>query len=320
MADLHDKSTAKEFYENRYEEGYMEEWDDSKKNMVREIIRAAGLPAKGRALDFGCGNGVFTKVLKETLPDWDVYGVEISKTAVLNAGKRLPQCKFFTDQEADQYAGSFDLLFSHHVIEHVQSLDETFGFINRYLKPQAYQIHILPCGNPGSLEHTICTLRKNGIEKNKDNRFFFEEPGHLRRLTSAEFATAENKIGFTLQQSYFAGQEDYAVNWITKSSPRFVKKLTDSSEAINAEAAGKLQGYRKKLLGLTYRQFARSKYLEISYKWKKKPADYIKMAVLFFPSLFSKPLYNKWQKLADDEWNAHKQDPNGSEMFLVFKR
>ena len=108
MKDLHDKETSVEFYEDRYEQGYMEEWDDLKKNKVKEVLLELKLPPTGKALDFGCGNGVFTKIIKDTLPGWQVYGVEISSIAVQNARKRIPGCTFFEAGESDNYKGQFD--------------------------------------------------------------------------------------------------------------------------------------------------------------------------------------------------------------------
>ncbi len=96
MENLHEKETSEKFYDARYMEGYMEEWDDSKKMKVREIISSLGLPETGKALDFGCGNGVFTNILKQCLPQWDVFGVEISPTAVANAKQRFPNCRFYS--------------------------------------------------------------------------------------------------------------------------------------------------------------------------------------------------------------------------------
>ena len=53
MTDLHNKDVAIEFYEDRYEKGYMEEWDDLKKKKVKEVLLDLNLPPKGKALDFG---------------------------------------------------------------------------------------------------------------------------------------------------------------------------------------------------------------------------------------------------------------------------
>ena len=320
MMDLHDKKVSEEFYDERYEEGYMEEWDEGKKAKVREILKNLPLPAQGRALDFGCGNGVFTILLKECLPAWEVYGVEISSVAVGNAQKKYPSCSFFLADEAANNYKSFDLLFSHHVIEHVQNVNETFNTINFYLKDSAYQLHILPCGNAGSLEHEISELVKNGIETTKGNRFFFEEPGHLQRLTSKEFEEYESKIGFRLVQSYFANQYHGAVNWITKSSPRFVKRLTSFNNATNNAAKEKLKSLRKKLLPLTYLQFPYSKYWAINTKWHKTPKDYALLSGLSIPAQFSKVIYDKLEEASAKEWQEKKQDAQGSEMYLFFKR
>jgi SAM-dependent methyltransferase len=320
MPDLHDTNTAVEFYEHRYEEGYMEEWEDLKKNQVKETLLGLGLPAKGKALDFGCGTGVFTRIIKDTLPGWEVYGVEISKIATQIANRQHPDCIFFTADDGKKYEHQFDLLFSHHVLEHVQDLGETFAIIDSYLKPHSSQLHILPCGNPGSYEYNIAALKVNGIEKEKDNRFFFEEPGHLRRLTTDEFVKWENRIGFQLKEHFYANQEAGAINWITKASPRFVKRLTNTETAVNSDARNQLTALRKKLLPLTYLQFSYSKYWRTKTKLKKKGKDYLLMAVLFFPSIVSRYFYNKFEKKAAEEWALHKKDSNGSEMFLHFSR
>lgn len=320
VQNLHDADVAIDFYDKRYKNGYMEEWDDIKKDKVREVISMLDLPAKGKALDFGCGNGVFTNIIKKVLPEWEVYGVEISAIAVSNARIKFPECIFFSAAGTKEHSNSFDLVFSHHVIEHVQDLEESFGIIDSYLKPSSSQLHILPCGNEGSYEHSICLLRTNGIEEEKGNRFFFEEPGHLRRLTTAEFTKFENKIGFTLCKEFYSNQYHGGVNWITKSSPRFVKKLTNSSNAVTNEAAVKLQKLRRKLLPVTYIQFPYSKYWAIKSKWHKSFTDYIKIAVYFFPAMISKFFYNKYNALSANEWKQCKTQKNGSEMFLFFKR
>ncbi len=318
--NLADKDTAIDFYDKRYHDGYMEEWDTAKKKQVKEILQLLNLPPNGRALDFGCGNGVFTNIIKEALPEWEVFGVEISPKAIENARNRFPHCHFFGLDEVDKYEHFFDLLFSHHVIEHVQNLTETFQVINTYLKSHAYQLHILPCGNKGSFEYDICKLKKNGIEKDRDNRFFFEEPGHLRRLDTIAFTTHEQSIGFSLKNEFYANQYYGAINWITKSSPRFVKRLTNPSDAINFEAINKLATLRKRLLFLTLLQFPYSKYLGIKNKWHKKASDYSKVIFLFIPAMISKPIYMWMERKAIAEWTNLKHDAKGSEMFLFFER
>jgi SAM-dependent methyltransferase len=318
--DLYNIDKAITFYDDRYEEGYLEEWDQLKKRKVEEILRSLNLPQKGKALDFGCGNGVFTNIIKNCFPNWNVFGVDISQIAIRNASKKYKQCTFFTYEDANRYQNYFDFVFSHHVLEHVQNIMDTVKEINNYLKPNSSQLHILPCGNEGSFEYNICTLHNNGIEKGKENRFFFEEPGHLRRLTSFELTELMKVIGFSVNRQFFANQYYGAINWITKSSPRFVNRLTNNATAVDEIAKESLIELRKKLLKITYFQFPYSKYWLIKSKWSKKTFDYLKLSFLFLPALLSKPLYKKYDRLAEEEWIQRKTQPNGSEMFLSFER
>jgi SAM-dependent methyltransferase len=320
LNELKVKDKAVEFYDQRYLTGYMEEWDGLKKAKVKEVISLLELPKTGKALDFGCGNGVFTDIIKQVLPNWDVYGVEISPVAVKNATEKFPTCTFFGLDDVQSHLGSFDFLFSHHVIEHVQDIRETFDIVNGYLKEKSSQLHILPCGNENSFEYNICVLKKNGIEYENGKRFFFEEPGHLRRLNTEEFCTLEKGIGFLLKKEFYSNQYHGAIDWITKSSPRFVKTLTNDIYAIDETAGKSLKELRKKLLPLTYFQFAYSKYWAIKSKWHKKLIDYIKMGILFVPAMICKRTYDKLTNNSKQEWINRKTERNGSEMFLYFER
>ena len=161
-------------------------------------------------------------------------------------------------------------------------------------------------------------LEKDGVEQN--GRFFYEEPGHLRRLTSEDFTLYEKKIGFELKKEFYSNQKDGAINWITKASPRFVKRLTDPTGSNDEKALKKMRALRKKLLPLTYFQFPYAKFLEIKNKWNKTPLDYVKLITFFFPALVSLPFYKHWDKKAAEEWQTNKTNRNGSEMFLYFIR
>ncbi len=315
-----ENKTDSEFYDDRYRDGYMEEWDENKKNMIKDVIQKLNLPSTGKLLDFGCGNGVFTKLLKEILHEWDVYGVEISSVALLNAKNKFVSCNFLSISEAENHFGTFDFLFSHHVIEHVENLEETFESINKYLKPKSSQLHILPCGNKGSYEEKICALVKDGKNEKMGDRFFFEEPSHLRRLTTEQFRILEKKINFELVKEFYSNQYYGAINWITKSSPKFVKRLTSTSKALNSESKSELNKLRIKLLPLTYLYFPYSKYWALSTKWKKKPLDYFKIALFFIPAMISRPCYFIAERKSAIEWKEHNQESSGSEMFLYFQR
>ena len=99
------------FYEDRYANGYLEEWPEDKKIRMREIIENLKLPEFGEALDFGCGNGIFTNILKQVLPKWNIYGADISKVAIENAKKRYPDCRFVELDDLSLRDKKFNFLF-----------------------------------------------------------------------------------------------------------------------------------------------------------------------------------------------------------------
>ncbi len=314
------KNPLTEFYDERYRQGYMESWEAGKIRKVRALIEGLGLPATGSALDFGCGNGVFTRVIKDCLPGWEVFGTEISPTALRNAAARHPDCTFFPPESANDFRGRFDLIFSHHVIEHVQDLEGTFRQFEALSSPAAMHLHILPCGNAGSYEYKLSNAVREGIDMTRGHRFHFEEPGHLRRLSSMEFDRHMQSIGFLPKAHYFANQFWGAVNWITKSSPRFVRRLTDVRKATDQESARTLRHARRLLLPLTlwqYPKYHRDMLLGKSTRsTREKWLIRLLMPLAFLSSLLWHPL----EKKADEEWMARKTDPSGSEMFLIYRR
>ena len=86
--------------------------------------------------------------------------------------------------------------------------------MNKYLKSNSSMLHFLPCGNEGSFEYTICLLRKDGINTELDNRFFFEDEGHIRRLTSDEFCKLCKTKGFKLNKEFYNDERIGHCDWI----------------------------------------------------------------------------------------------------------
>src|SRR5262249_20699295 len=72
MSDLHDLQNSMAFYEARYQQGYMEDYSPEAKQRIFDVIRALDLPREGAALDFGCGNGVLTDIIRQALPNWKI--------------------------------------------------------------------------------------------------------------------------------------------------------------------------------------------------------------------------------------------------------
>jgi len=319
-SQLYDEKKSTDFYEQRYQQGYMDEWPAETKARIAELLRELDLPAEGEALDFGCGNGVLTEVIRQSLPSWRVYGTDVSHHAVANARKRYPECTFFQADDTRYAPRKFDLVFSNHVFEHVFNLDDVFRQMDGRLKPKSCMLHILPCGNAGSYEHDLCSLRRDGFDPALGNRFFFEDEGHVRRLTTLEFTRLAQSCGFELASEYYANQYHGAIDWITRCDLGFIRLLTDSSQAKDGASRMALLERRLRLMSVrTVRRFFEL-YSGMLAKSDKQLKHYVLMS-LTLPLFFHKISVDVYLKRKSaEEWRSRRNEPNGSEMYLFFKR
>jgi len=291
----------------------MEAWPADKKLRVKELIKSLPLPAKGRALDFGCGNGIFTRVLKDALPDWEVFGSDISEAGLSNAKKAVTDCSFFTNADPAFAGETFDLVFSHHVLEHVFDIKELAREISARCAPRAAMMHIMPCGNSRSFEWRLCNLRKDGINAQMENRFFFEDPGHIRRLDTARTTELFKNYGFSLADGFYANQYAGVINWVTRSHPLLVFKMFNPFKAKNLSAGIKLFWW---LL-----EFGSVSLLRLPYLLEQRYAKSIFIkALLFIPARPAAWLDGLLVRRAEQEWSVERKNPAGSEMYLFFTR
>lgn len=317
--DLKDIEESKLFYDHRYSQGYMADWDLRKKQRISDVIRELSLPDIGCALDFGCGNGVCADIIKKALPSWEVFGTDISTKAISNAKGKCPHLHFFELSNERWFNGKFDFLFSHHVLEHVFDINETFNTMNRLLKKSASMLHILPCGNPGSLEHKIALLARNGIDKG-NGRFFFEEPGHLRRLDTEQMNLIANRYRFHLCKAYYGYHYWEAIEGTVTRSPKFTLEITSHKIARDEESKTELKRLRNMLLPISILRFPAAVF-EGRKPWRLRgPRRLLENSILGILYPFSFPVNSFVKGRAEQEWNLCKNQENGSEMYLFYKR
>jgi trans-aconitate methyltransferase len=317
---LYEKAAASQFYEERYTQGYMDEWPVEKKQRVFQILRQLGLPPRGKALDIGCGNGVFTDVLKQALPEWDVYGAEISATAVARARERYPRCQFFVASDELVKSQQFDFIFSHHVLEHVYNVDDFFTELQPQLSDTARMLHICPCGNEGSLEDQISRWVKGGIDYEREERRFFEEPGHLRRLTTERLAAILAQHGFRLTREWYHQHYWSAIAWITEWQRAEVMKLTDPRLGTDPQASAQLKKLRSFLLPLTLLRLPLLTRRALLSKPQRSGKELLKLwaACALFP--VARPIDAWIARKGEREWQQRNQEKSGSEMYLYFEK
>jgi SAM-dependent methyltransferase len=312
--------TAEAVYDARYTRGYMDGWGADRKRRIFDLVRGLDLPETGTALDFGCGNGLLTDVIRRALPaGWRVSGTDISSVAIGHARAWFPECTFFTADDRDP-SRRFDLVFTHHVLEHVDDLDGTLADLDAMTEEGATVVHVLPCGNEGSLEHTVCRLRAGGIDPERGNRFFYEEPGHLRRLTTAQLRDVYLEKGFRLISAEYANHHAGALDWITQSGPSFVLGFTDPRPAVDEAARETLERLRRTILSLWLVRypaaFVDNRLRTRSRRWWELVL--LPVGLMCYP--VSKPVDVVVKTRARAEWRARRTDPAGSEMYLCFRQ
>lgn len=100
-----------------------------------EMIRRWGKPEAARVLVDGCGVGMYVRALLAFTPH--VHGLDIEAERVTEASRRAPEAHLIVAAaEALPYPeGSFDLVLSHEVLEHVADDRQAMREMARVLRP-----------------------------------------------------------------------------------------------------------------------------------------------------------------------------------------
>lgn len=312
-------SEQKNLYDDKYSKGYMEGWPRWKKRRISRLISKLGLATSARVLDFGCGKGEFTNVIKQTIPTFHVEGTDISTEALKLARKSCPHCLFFEFLTENFIEEKYDLVFTHHVLEHVEDLDYTINQIAKVCCNGGKVVNVLPCGDKGSIEHLICTWRVDGFDSRFGNRMFFEYSGHLRRLTSNELIIKFKEKNLFIEKIFFSNVFFGSIEWITASDEKLIKKITEIKNLKKRLYALPLLLFRFILISIYYCRWPMLKIRKFYLNFNKRTKNkfYFLITVLFFfPSYIFNALIlwlSSFEYLILKKWS-------GSEMYLIFTK
>lgn len=103
----------------------------------------------GKILDIGCHGGKFTEIIAQKTKAKEVYGIDISSSAIKFAHKRLPKFKFKVANAQDLPFPDrfFDGVTCLEVLEHVDYPEEVLSEIGRVLKRDGWAIILVPTEN-----------------------------------------------------------------------------------------------------------------------------------------------------------------------------
>lgn len=137
------KGTATETTDKRAELGHASQiWTrglERRLQMVREHVTLEGK----RILDIGCGVGAFVRRLREFSPQ--VYGFDIDRESVTTAAAEgLPNLALAVGEHLPYQDASFDVIFLHEVLEHVDDDVATLREARRVLAPGGRVVIFVP--------------------------------------------------------------------------------------------------------------------------------------------------------------------------------
>jgi SAM-dependent methyltransferase len=103
--------------------------------LVDFISRTIDLPAKGKLIDIGCGNGAALANFSKLLPQWELYGNELSARA-LGRLREIPNfVALYDTADLEKVPGRYDLVSMIHSLEHMPSPLTTLTKLARLLDP-----------------------------------------------------------------------------------------------------------------------------------------------------------------------------------------
>lgn len=160
---------------------------------------------KLRVLDIGCGNGSLSYLVAKQ--GCEVIGIEDSASGVATASKNFPECKFIYasvyDLPYSELEGSFDVVISAEVIEHLQFPRELIRAAKKCLKPNGSLILTTPYH--GYLKNLVMSLTGK-----MDSHFtVLWDGGHIKFFSVQTLSTLLTEEKCTDFQFEFAGRIPY---------------------------------------------------------------------------------------------------------------
>lgn len=200
-------------YNDRYKHGYREEllgYELSRCSAIMDLCNNIMhfKKANEKILDYGSGSGAHVVLWEKIFQNPDLFFCDISLVALEKLIEKYPHysgnISLISDNRTNFLNKEFDLIFSVEVMEHVLDLDAYLFEIFRLLKPGGFFIWTTPCGNKNSIEEIFSRMTKK-IEKTPEGyiRWTWEDPTHLRRLTSEEISKKLTDVGFLEPQIFF---------------------------------------------------------------------------------------------------------------------
>lgn len=168
---------------------------------LRSMVKAVVLD-KGKLLDIGCGGGILTESLPYYYPKVDIYGADVSSTAISYA-KKLGSGKIeyahIKNKHLPYKNNFFDVCICLDVLEHVPDVIFFIREVKRVLKRNGIFFLIVPC--EGQRFTFTWFFQKIHLGQNLTNRYF----GHVHpEFTHKRVVKLLEKHGFVVKKTAYS--------------------------------------------------------------------------------------------------------------------
>lgn len=146
--ELHESVPPDWYYSSIKKNPFQKFWHTRRFEEISKLIE----PVKGKVLDIGSADGIFTKVILDKTKAKGIIGIDVLKSSVEWANKHWKKSKKMTFQTGNAHfldfkKNTFDAVFALEVLEHVHKPQDVFKQIKKVLKKGGYTIVLVPTDN-----------------------------------------------------------------------------------------------------------------------------------------------------------------------------
>lgn len=192
-----------------------------RKQLVENILDGIGkqLPKPTVGLDLGCGDGMHLKVLQEKVEH--LYATDYNPDRLVRAAQISNDANFFLADvtRLPVLDSVFDLIFCHHVLEHIPNDRVALQEMFRVLKPGGFLVLGVP--NEGAAFWKLAYFLQPKVRRTTD---------HVHFYTAKTLAERCRRVGFSVLQTYPIG---YGVpHWSLDARLRNFAWVDDALESV----------------------------------------------------------------------------------------
>ena len=113
------------------------------RQLIERVCKLIDLPKQGKALDIGCGDGATLRSFSQLLPEWKLYGSELS-ASTLDSLKTIKNFVNLYTIDPNTIADRFSLVSIVHTLEHIQDPGRTLQNAVKLLEPNGVLVVEVP--------------------------------------------------------------------------------------------------------------------------------------------------------------------------------